>query len=165
VSFCKLVCARVQLALSISSFPDHLSTLCRYVIIPFSIAANQPEARWFDITPDISSPQYKKGTLCGMLMLKCFAGERSGGIPQRSAVSMPKLQEFILRTFLYAARELPSADKSGFNDPYVVVRVGGQECQSKILKQTNNPTWNEDILMSIMLPENPNLMPPIQYVV
>ena len=145
--------------------PIVLSTLYRYVIIPFSDAANQPEARWLDLTPDISSPLYKKGTLCGMLMLKCMAGEKSGGVPQRSAVSMPKLQEFILRTFLYAARELPSADKSGFNDPYVVVRVGGQECQSKILKQTNNPTWNEDILMSIMLPENPNLMPPIQYVV
>ncbi len=126
---------------------------------------NDPEERWFDLTPDISSPHYKKGMLCGILMLKCFAGKISGGVPARSAVSMPKLQEFTLRTFLYAARELPSADKTGFNDPYVVVRVGGQECQSKILKQTNNPSWNEELVMSLMLPENPNLAPPIQFIV
>jgi hypothetical protein len=103
--------------------------------------------------------------LCGILMLKCFAAKVSSGVPPRSAVSTPKLQQFTLRTFLYAARELPSADKSGFNDPYVVVRVGGQECQSKILKQTNNPSWNEELTMSLMLPENPKLAPPIQLLV
>jgi hypothetical protein len=103
--------------------------------------------------------------LCGILMLKCFAGKVSSGVPPRSAVSIPKMQEFTLRAFLYAARELPSADKTGFNDPYVVVRVGGQQCNSKILKQTNNPSWNEELLMSLMLPDNPKLAPPIQFIV
>ncbi len=136
-----------------------------YVIIPFEDACNQPEEKWYDLTPDISSSSYKKGTMCGILMLKCFAGKVSGGVPPRSAVSMPRLQEYALKAFLHAARELPSADKTGFNDPYVAVRVGGQECQSKVLKQTNNPNWNEELMMSLMLPDNPKLAPPIQFIV
>jgi hypothetical protein len=140
-------------------------TFRSYVIIPFEDAANQPEEKWFDLTPDISSSYYKKGMLCGILMLKCFAGKVSSGVPQRSAVSMPRLQEYTLKAFLYAARELPSADKTGFNDPYVVVKVGGLECQSRILKQTNNPNWNEELLISLMLPDNPKLAPPIQFLV
>jgi hypothetical protein len=134
-------------------------------MIPFEDAANQPDEKWFDLTPDVSTSYYKKGTMCGILMIKCLAGKVSSGVPPRSAVSMPKMQEFTLRTFLYAARELPSADKSGFNDPYVIVRVGGHEVQSKTLKQSNNPNWNEELLVSLMLPDNFKLAPPIQFIV
>jgi hypothetical protein len=140
-------------------------TFRSYVIIPFEDAANQPGEKWFDLTPDISSSYYKKGMLCGILMLNCYAGKVSSGVPPRSAVSMPRLQEYTLKAFLYAARELPSADKTGFNDPYVTVKVGGLESQSKILKQTNNPNWNEELLISLMLPDNPKLAPPIQFLV
>jgi hypothetical protein len=135
------------------------------VIVPFGYALSRSEEKWFDLTPDISSPHYKKGTLCGILLMKCSAGLVSSVSIPRAAVEMPKLQEFTLRVFLHGARELPSADKSGFNDPYAVIRVGGQESQSAVLRQTNNPNWNEEILMSLMLPENSKLAPPLQLIV
>ncbi|CAG8564901.1 11112_t:CDS:2 [Ambispora leptoticha] len=48
----------------------------------------------------------------------------------------------ILRIGVLAARDLAAADKDGFSDPYVVVRVGNQKYQTQVINKNLNPVWN-----------------------
>ncbi|CAG8441474.1 13515_t:CDS:2 [Ambispora gerdemannii] len=48
----------------------------------------------------------------------------------------------ILRIGILAARDLAAADRDGFSDPYVVVRVGNQKYQTQVISKNLNPVWN-----------------------
>jgi Ca2+-dependent lipid-binding protein len=50
---------------------------------------------------------------------------------------------------LVNGRDLHAADKNGSSDPYVVFQIGREQAKSKILNETLNPTWNEDIELPV----------------
>ncbi|KAI8336263.1 C2 domain-containing protein [Chlamydoabsidia padenii] len=47
-----------------------------------------------------------------------------------------------LRMGVVAARGLAAADKSGFSDPYAVIRINSKKYTTKVIKQTLDPEWN-----------------------
>eukprot|EP01124_Arcella_intermedia_P028328 TRINITY_DN5730_c0_g1_i8.p1 TRINITY_DN5730_c0_g1~~TRINITY_DN5730_c0_g1_i8.p1 ORF type:complete len:619 (+),score=154.29 TRINITY_DN5730_c0_g1_i8:76-1932(+) len=44
---------------------------------------------------------------------------------------------------LLGGLDLPSADLNGFSDPYCVITLGAQTCQTRIIQANLNPEWNE----------------------
>ena len=57
-------------------------------------------------------------------------------------------QEGIL-IHLNRAENLPAADSNGLSDPFVRFRVGKDKARSFTVEKTLNPSWQEDIFMSI----------------
>jgi hypothetical protein len=113
---------------------------------------------WLTLDADIFSKYYKPNQLTGTLLvnLRAFCGSP----PQRFKLAYPPVELYELRTFLYCARDLPAADKTGTSDPFLVVNACGQEVKSSIKKKSNNPDWNEVFSQSIELPlENKRLSP------
>ena len=55
-------------------------------------------------------------------------------------------QEITIRVI--QARNLPSTDVLGKTDAFVVCNVAGKNYQTSIVKRTNNPIWNDDVVLS-----------------
>jgi hypothetical protein len=113
---------------------------------------------WLTLDADIFSKHYKPNQLTGVLLvnLRAFVGSS----PARSKLAYPAVELYELRTFLYCARDLPAADKTGTSDPFLVLNACGQETKSSTKKKTNNPDWNEVFSQTIELPkENKRLSP------
>ncbi|KAI8099528.1 C2 domain-containing protein [Halteromyces radiatus] len=47
-----------------------------------------------------------------------------------------------LRMGVIEARNLAAADKTGFSDPYAVIRINSKKYTTKVVKQTLDPVWN-----------------------
>jgi len=113
---------------------------------------------WLTLDPDTFSNHYKPNQLTGVLLVQLRAF--SGPPPSRSQLAYPAVEAYELRTFLYCARDLPAADKSGTSDPFVIIRACGQKMESSVKKKTNDPNWNEVHSKTIELPrDNKKLSP------
>jgi len=53
----------------------------------------------------------------------------------------------VLSLHLLHATNLPAKDLNGFSDPYVVFQIGHQRVQSKTIKKTLNPVFNQNFMM------------------
>uniref|UniRef100_A0A1D1XHB5 C2 and GRAM domain-containing protein At1g03370 n=1 Tax=Anthurium amnicola TaxID=1678845 RepID=A0A1D1XHB5_9ARAE len=53
------------------------------------------------------------------------------------------MTDVTLRIGVLAARDLAIADKNGFSDPYVIVRVGKSKYQTPVISKNLNPVWNQ----------------------
>jgi Ca2+-dependent lipid-binding protein len=53
----------------------------------------------------------------------------------------------MLKVLLHRGSGLKAADPNGKSDPYVIVRCGGMERKSKVLKKTLDPVWNEELTL------------------
>ncbi|KAI8391800.1 C2 domain-containing protein [Radiomyces spectabilis] len=49
-----------------------------------------------------------------------------------------------LRIGIISARGLAAADKTGFSDPYVVMRINEKKYTTKVIKQTLDPVWDAE---------------------
>ena len=113
---------------------------------------------WATLDPDIFSKHFKPNQFTGCLLVKLQA--HIGSPPARAKLVYPAVESYELRTFLFCARDLPAADKTGTSDPFVILRVCGQKVESAIKKKTNNPNWNEVHSKTIELPrDNKKLSP------
>eukprot|EP01102_Stenamoeba_stenopodia_P001974 TRINITY_DN11782_c0_g1_i1.p1 TRINITY_DN11782_c0_g1~~TRINITY_DN11782_c0_g1_i1.p1 ORF type:complete len:712 (-),score=151.23 TRINITY_DN11782_c0_g1_i1:216-2351(-) len=59
-----------------------------------------------------------------------------------------------LTIYLWEAKDLIAADRSGTSDPYVVFRAGDTVVRSSIVPKTLNPTWNETF--NLLIPHHVN---------
>jgi uncharacterized Zn-finger protein len=114
--------------------------------------------RWLTLEPDIFSKHYKPNQITGVILVnfRAFAGT----CPQRAPLVYPPVESYELRTFLFCARDLPAADKTGTSDPFLLLTTCGQRFESAIQKKTNNPNWNEVYCKTIELTrDNKKLSP------
>ncbi|CAO3616193.1 unnamed protein product [Cunninghamella blakesleeana] len=63
-----------------------------------------------------------------------------------------------LRIGVLAAKDLFPADKTGFSDPYAVIRINGKKYTTGVVKQNLNPTWNFEFDISLSHNKIPNLI-------
>lgn len=74
---------------------------------------------------------------------------RHGNCPHIDTFFLPCFSQGILRIHFLEAQDLLGKDKflrgliKGKSDPYGVVQIGNQLFQSKTIKETVNPKWNE----------------------
>ncbi|KAI8068005.1 C2 domain-containing protein [Gongronella butleri] len=66
----------------------------------------------------------------------------------------PSIQSYImtkckLRMGVICGRGLAAADKTGFSDPYAVIRINDKKHTTKVVKQTLDPDWNYEFDISI----------------
>ena len=57
------------------------------------------------------------------------------------------------------ARNLPSKDKNGFSDPFVVLQHKGQNFRTEIRFKTLNPEWNEECLFISDIAPDTHVLP------
>ncbi|KAL5471556.1 hypothetical protein EMCRGX_G029681 [Ephydatia muelleri] len=55
--------------------------------------------------------------------------------------------KYQLRAYLYQARDMYSADKTGLSDPYCVLGFGRYSARSRVVKESVCPTWDQTILI------------------
>ncbi|KAM7278204.1 hypothetical protein ACFE04_005338 [Oxalis oulophora] len=48
------------------------------------------------------------------------------------------------------------------SDPYVVIKMGHQKLKTRVVKKNINPEWNEDLTLSIVDPNLPIKLPPVE---
>jgi hypothetical protein len=113
---------------------------------------------WLTLEPDTFSKHYIPNQLTGVLLVQLRAF--SGPPPSRSQLVYPAVETYELRTFLFCARDLPAADKSGTSDPFLILKACGQEAKSAVKKKTNNPDWNEVFTKTIELPRDSKKLSP-----
>ncbi|KAF7727298.1 Multiple C2 and transmembrane domain-containing protein 2 [Apophysomyces ossiformis] len=63
-----------------------------------------------------------------------------------------------LRIGIVGARNLAAADKTGFSDPYAVVRINQKKYSTKVIKQTLDPVWNYEFEINIVQGKLPTLV-------
>lgn len=80
--------------------------------------------------------------------------------PRRPEIVFPPLsqiddyyEEYVLRVYLYMARDLPAADESGLADPFIIMRCAGAKAQSATKTETLNPGWFETVQMNVYIPK------------
>ncbi|KAI8821406.1 phosphatidylserine decarboxylase-domain-containing protein [Fimicolochytrium jonesii] len=54
------------------------------------------------------------------------------------------MKSLTLRVKVISARDLVAKDRRGTSDPFVVLKLGGQTCKTKVVSKNLNPTWNEE---------------------
>ena len=55
--------------------------------------------------------------------------------------------KYQLRAYLYQARDMFSADKTGLSDPYCILGFGRYSARSRVVKESICPTWDQTILI------------------
>ncbi|CAO3619168.1 unnamed protein product [Cunninghamella echinulata] len=63
-----------------------------------------------------------------------------------------------LRIGVLAAKNLFPADKTGFSDPYAVIRINGKKYTTSVIKQNLNPEWNYEFDISLAHNKIPTLI-------
>ncbi|KAG0171899.1 Multiple C2 and transmembrane domain-containing protein 2 [Apophysomyces sp. BC1034] len=63
-----------------------------------------------------------------------------------------------LRIGIVGGRNLAAADKTGFSDPYAVVRINQKKYSTKVIKQTLDPVWNYEFEINIVQGKLPTLV-------
>jgi len=53
-----------------------------------------------------------------------------------------------LRAYLYQARDMYSADKSGLSDPYAIMSCNRYSVRSRIIKESVCPTWDQTLIIA-----------------
>ncbi|EDV23443.1 uncharacterized protein TRIADDRAFT_27805, partial [Trichoplax adhaerens] len=72
-------------------------------------------------------------------------------VPPKS-VKYIEEHKFELRAYLYQARSLAACDKSGFSDPFARIMYSNITVETRIIRETLSPIWDETIRMrSIVL--------------
>ncbi|RCH82904.1 hypothetical protein CU097_004396 [Rhizopus azygosporus] len=68
------------------------------------------------------------------------------------------MSETIIRVGIIRARNLAAADKTGFSDPYVVLRVNHKKYKTKAIEQTLDPEWNAHFDIKVAPKKTPTLL-------
>ncbi|GAN07802.1 hypothetical protein MAM1_0176d07306 [Mucor ambiguus] len=68
------------------------------------------------------------------------------------------MSEIIIRIGILNAKNLAAADKTGFSDPYVVMRVNHKKYKTKAIKQTLDPVWDTHFDIKVSPKKTPTLL-------
>ncbi|KAI8078018.1 C2 domain-containing protein [Gilbertella persicaria] len=68
------------------------------------------------------------------------------------------MSEITIRIGVLNAKGLAAADKTGFSDPYVVLRVNHKKYKTKSIKQTLNPVWDAHFDTKMSPKKTPTLL-------
>eukprot|EP00744_Colponema_vietnamica_P005269 GILI01007734.1.p1 GENE.GILI01007734.1~~GILI01007734.1.p1 ORF type:complete len:1327 (-),score=328.72 GILI01007734.1:207-4187(-) len=123
-----------------------------YLRIPAaSVLGDSNKPQWRQLRPvryadDDSKPSFGQ-ILCNIN----FIGEREkrNSRPPKTKYKVVKYQ---LRAYIFSAFDLPPMDFGGTSDPFLVLSLAGRSAQTRVIKQTLNPVWNELIVLSVSLP-------------
>ncbi|KAG1682552.1 Dysferlin [Nymphon striatum] len=84
--------------------------------------------------------------------IKQMIGMEKEGEGKQSVLSCPRLfliykegHKYQLRVYMYQARHLPAADRSGFSDPFACVSFMNQSKKTEVIPQTLCPTWDQTL--------------------
>jgi Ca2+-dependent lipid-binding protein len=78
----------------------------------------------------------------------------------RGEVGVELVQNVMLKVRVLSAEGLPAKDLNGMCDPYVKLMIGGQEAQTRVVRDSRNPTYDEDF--RFLLPTVQNVKAHIQ---
>ncbi|CAO3630750.1 unnamed protein product [Mucor hiemalis] len=68
------------------------------------------------------------------------------------------MSEITVRIGILNAKNLAAADKTGFSDPYVVMRVNHKKYKTKAIKQTLDPVWDAHFDIKVAPKKTPTLL-------
>lgn len=68
----------------------------------------------------------------------------------RGEVGVELTQSVMLKVKVIGAKDLPAKDMNGMCDPYVKIKIGAKEVQTRVYRNSRNPAFNEDF--RFMLP-------------
>ncbi|KAJ5071996.1 c2 calcium-dependent membrane targeting [Anaeramoeba ignava] len=134
-----------------------------YVRYKFSEAlSGGKEPLWSMLEGDPKSPVYKQDSVAGFLLHRLEVGPAAqlSRIP-RQKLAKPPMRRYELRAHIYQGRDLPPADKTGFSDPYCVVRFGSASKKTARKEETLYPTWYETVTLVADMPEPLTLAPDV----
>ncbi|EDQ85579.1 uncharacterized protein MONBRDRAFT_34172 [Monosiga brevicollis MX1] len=75
--------------------------------------------------------------------LKSNRSQRNGATSAESAVQLG------LHIIIRGAEGLMAADSNGTSDPFVIIRLGKHKEQTKVIKKTTEPDWNQDFFIPL----------------
>eukprot|EP01156_Anaeramoeba_ignava_P017863 Anaeramoba_ignava/a90184_286.p1 GENE.a90184_286~~a90184_286.p1 ORF type:complete len:1304 (+),score=348.32 a90184_286:131-4042(+) len=123
-------------------------------------AFHQP--KWSMLEPDKKSPVYKQDTIPGFILYRLDIAPANEMLQVgRQKLAKPAMRMYELRVYLFQGKDLPPADKTGFSDPYCIVRLGRTSCKSKRVEETLFPTWYETLVLKTELPDPLTLAPDV----
>jgi hypothetical protein len=125
-----------------------------YVRLPAKILT-ETRPTWHEIVPDaIGGPQQLHDNLPGFILLSAKFEVQSKMKGQRDPLQNYTLIPYQVRAHVYQARNLKPHDKSGNNDPFVICQIGPVKGKTRIIEDTNDPTWYETVILdNVQLPE------------
>lgn len=116
------------------------------------------EIQKFTLVEDICKDAIGDEEFPGILNMRLTFFDRNP--PRRPPLVFPSesnmhkyYEDYLLRVYLYMARDLPAADDTGLADPFVILRCAGEKEQSKALKETLNPGWFQTVEMKVHIPK------------
>eukprot|EP01006_Ploeotia_vitrea_P043964 TRINITY_DN66795_c5_g1_i1.p1 TRINITY_DN66795_c5_g1~~TRINITY_DN66795_c5_g1_i1.p1 ORF type:complete len:1371 (-),score=823.25 TRINITY_DN66795_c5_g1_i1:1409-5521(-) len=119
------------------------------------------EPKWYTLKADEYGRKYEESELPGALLMNINFGKQSECPEARDPMVPLEIVKYELRCHLYQGRNLPAADANGLSDPYVTVRIGGEQAKGKVETETVNPTYYTTLKLKVSLPTPLSMAPPV----
>eukprot|EP00002_Diphylleia_rotans_P002830 TRINITY_DN1183_c0_g1_i3.p1 TRINITY_DN1183_c0_g1~~TRINITY_DN1183_c0_g1_i3.p1 ORF type:complete len:909 (-),score=187.42 TRINITY_DN1183_c0_g1_i3:335-3061(-) len=138
-----------------------------YIRIPFrDVLPQENIPKWYTFVEDKVFNEFDKYVFPGSILCRITGGTAAevANIP-RMPCNEPRKERFVVRATFYQGRDLVAMDDNGFSDPYVIVKIGGDQLRTPTRFKTLNPVWNATVETELMLPIDPVYAPNLQVLV
>jgi hypothetical protein len=127
-------------------------------------------AKWYTLQEDKVVNSINDGEFPGQVLLKIGLGS-----PEDANFALDEWQNalqdvreksyFVVRVHVYQARDIEAADSNGLSDPYIIVKIAGQEKQTETRYKTLYPTYYQVFdFDDCQLSNLREYMPPVSFV-